>query len=339
MKDKHPVALFFSGLFLSVISVNFQYALAEHVHARPDMHAPIGVMGDHVMAKSEWMLTYRYMNMNMDGNRSGTQRVPTPLPGFMVSPLSMDMQMHMLGLMYAPTEQLTLSLMVPVLNLSMDHRVNMNSVDFTSESSGLGDISVAAIYRLMNTSNSNLLFNFAVSGPSGSITETGVTPASGGVAVQLPYPMQPGSGSHAVIPGLTYNQLYANWSWGVQGLYTYYVETNDNGYQLGDMMDVSTWVARSLNRSFSLSARLNATDWQNIEGADKSLSPTPTVPTKNPELRGGSRVDALLGVNYVAHGLNAMRFAAEVGMPVYQNLNGPQLESDLLFTLGTQYTF
>ena len=65
----------------------------------------------------------------------------------------------------------------------------------------------------------------------------------------------------------------------------------------------------------------------------------PTVPTKNPDLRGGTRIDALIGINYVAHSLNDLRLAFEIGAPVYQDLNGPQLEADLLFTLGTQYTF
>ncbi len=313
--------------------------LGAHVHARPDAHAPIGIMGDHVMGKSEFMLSYRYMAMAMDGNRDGRDSVSTPLPGFMVSPLSMDMQMHMLGLMYGLTDRLTLSIMVPVLSLSMDHRVNANNTEFTAESSGLGDISGAVHYRLMQTDSSTLLFNFYVSGPSGSIDEKDLTPASAGVAVQLPYPMQLGSGSHAVIPGLTYNRQYDNWSWGAQGLYTHYVETNDNGYRLGDRFNVSTWLARNLNRSFSLSIRLNALDWQNINGEDSKLAAMPTVPTKNSELRGGSRIDALFGVNYVAHGLNAMRLAAEIGAPVYQDLNGPQLETDLVFTLGAQYTF
>jgi hypothetical protein len=65
----------------------------------------------------------------------------------------------------------------------------------------------------------------------------------------------------------------------------------------------------------------------------------PTVPTKDPDLRGGTRVDALLGVNFVPQGLKSLRLAAEAGVPVYQKLDGPQLETDLVFTLGAQFTF
>jgi hypothetical protein len=133
--------------------------------------------------------------------------------------------------------------------------------------------------------------------------------------------------------------LYSQWSWGAQGLYTYRISDNDNGYTLGNKFNASIWAAKMLTHSISVSARLNALDWGNVDGADTTLAAMPTVPTKNPELRGGSRVDALLGVNYVAHSLNHLRLAFEVGAPVYQDLNGPQLETDLVFTLGAQYTF
>ncbi len=70
-----------------------------HDHARPDSHAPIGVTGDHLMRKGEIMLSYRFMSMEMDGNRTGTDNVSVPLPGYMVSPLSMDMDMQMIGML------------------------------------------------------------------------------------------------------------------------------------------------------------------------------------------------------------------------------------------------
>ena len=336
MKTFNKVTGLLTSAIILAVAGNAQ---AEHVHARPDSHAPIGVMGDHVMDEGELMLTYRYMDMQMDGNRSGTNRVSTPLPGFMVSPLSMDMKMHMLGAMYAPTEKLTLSVMVPVLSISMDHRINMNNVEFSTEADGLGDITLASVYQLNETKNSQLLFNFALSLPTGSIDEKDDIPVSNGVPVQLPYPMQTGSGSYAVTPGLTYSQSYQQWSWGVQGLYTYRLDENDNGYTLGDKFNASLWAAKPLNHSISVSARLNALDWANIDGADRTLAANPTVPTKNPELWGGTRVDALVGVNYVAHSLNHLRFALEVGTPVYQDLNGPQLETDLVLTVGSQYTF
>ena len=128
-------------------------------------------------------------------------------------------------------------------------------------------------------------------------------------------------------------------SWGLQGLYTIRTGTNDNGYTLGNKLDLSAWIAKQLAASTSLSFRLNALDWDNIDGADTKLLPMPTVPTKDPNLRGGTRIDALAGINFVLPSLQSLRLAAEAGVPVYQDLNGPQLETDLVFTLGAQFTF
>ena len=309
-----------------------------HDHRRPDSHAPIGVSGDHLMREGELMLSYRYMSMAMDGNRIGTDSVSTPLAGYMVSPLSMDMEMHMLGGMYALSDKLTLMLMLPYASISMDHRVNMGGAEFTTESSGIGDVKLSSTYGLFAKPGSDFLFNFSINIPTGSIDEKDNTTDSN--EVHLPYPMQLGSGTWDFIPGLTYVQTYDSWSWGMQGLYTLRTGTNDNGYTLGNIADLTAWMAKKVARSTSLSIRFKALDWGNIDGTDNKLKLLPAmVPTADPNLRGGTRVDALVGINFVPSGLRSLRLAAEVGAPVYQKLDGPQLETDLIFTLGAQYTF
>ena len=311
-----------------------------HDHTRPDSHAPIGVSGDHLMRDGEFMLTYRYMSMEMEGNRTDTDRVDTPLPGYMVSPLSMDMDMHMIGAMYAISDKVTLMAMIPDTSISMDHLRHMpmpDGLEFATESSGLGDVKLAVTYGLFAKPGSDFLFNFAVNAPTGSIDEMDNT--TGANEVHLPYPMQLGSGTWDITPGLTYVQTYDSWSWGAQGLYTLRTGENDNGYTLGDRFDATAWAAKQVAKSTSLSFRLKLSDWDNIDGADTKLLPMPTVPTKDPDLRGGTRVDALVGVNFVPPALTSLRLAAEVGVPAYQKLDGPQLETDLIFTLGAQYTF
>ena len=58
-------------------------------------------------------------------------------------------------------------------------------------------------------------------------------------------------------------------------------------------------------------------------------------------LRGGDRLDLLAGVNFIgaAGVLKGQRLFAEFGVPVYQNLDGPQLETDWIATLGFQLRF
>lgn len=332
-------ALLVSVLSIAAIAADQHVHHSGHDHTRPDSHAPIGVMGDHLMRKGEIMLSYRYMQMDMDGNRAGTDRVDIPLPGYMVSPTGMTMGMHMLGGMYAPSDRLTLALMLPFTSISMDHIRNMDGLPFTTESSGLGDIKLASMYGLYARPGRDLIFNFTISAPTGSIDERDDLPTMPPINAHLPYPMQLGSGTWDVTPGLTYVHLYSSWSWGAQGLYTIRTGSNNNGYTLGNRLDLSAWIAKKITQSTSLSFRLNGLDWDNIDGMDAKLLPMPTVPTKDPNLRAGTRIDALAGINFVTPGLKNLRLAAEAGAPVYQDLDGPQLETDLVFTLGAQFTF
>ena len=106
--------------------------------ARPDAHAPIGVMGDHVHHAGDWMLSYRYARMRMDGNRDRTDSVSrreilNPPPGTLqVAPTDMDMSMHMFGLMVAPHDRVTLMAMLPFVDKEMDH-VTVTGQRFTTK--------------------------------------------------------------------------------------------------------------------------------------------------------------------------------------------------------------
>lgn len=303
---------------------------------RPDGHAPIGVMGDHIHKEGEWMFSYRFMRMEMDGNRDGTDRLsPSEVLalGYMVTPTEMTMDMHMFGFMYAVSNDLTMMAMLPYVDISMDHLTGMGGT-FTTTASGPGDFRLAGLYSLWEGERQRLHLNAGVSLPTGSINERDQTPASMGNDVQLPYPMQLGSGTFDLLPGLTYNGQSDFWSWGAQFIQTIRIDENSRDYRLGNRSDATVWGARRLGNSLSLSARLAGARWGNIHGADPALNPT-VVPTADPNLRGGERVDFSLGLNFSKAG---HRLAIEVGEPIYQDLDGPQLETDLIWTFGYQFS-
>jgi len=56
---------------------------ADVSSARPDGHAPIGVMGEHTHKAGEWMLSYRYRNMFM--SETGLAQVLSVNRGFYLS--------------------------------------------------------------------------------------------------------------------------------------------------------------------------------------------------------------------------------------------------------------
>ena len=320
--------------------------------ARPDAHAPIGVMGDHTHSKGEWMLSYRYMRMSMEGNRDGGRRVgPSailnpPQGPFLVTPLEMDMEMHMLGAMYAPSDRVTLAVMVPYLRVDMDHVTAMGA-KFKTRAEGIGDVRAAALIKLVAADHHTLHANAGASFPSGSIDRKDDTPASMGNRVVLPYPMQLGSGTVDLMPGLTYNGQLKWLSWGAQALGTIRLGRNDEGYRLGHGYDVTTWGAVRLTRWLSLSGRAAWHQVMNVEGDDDRLGAPPGirvedfVPTADPDRRAGRRLEVGPSLNlYVPSGpFRGFRFGVEALFPIYRRLDGPQLENDWTLAAGLQYAF
>ncbi|NBC57206.1 MAG: transporter [Bacteroidetes bacterium] len=306
--------------------------------ARPDGHAPITVMGDHYHHKGELMFSYRYMPMWMDGNISEQDNISNSdiYSNFMIAPQEMQMDMHMLGLMYGVSDKLTLMLMGNILSNSMDLRA-MNGNTFSTESDGFGDLKIRALYQLFNVKKQSLHFNIGLSIPTGDIDQTSATPMSDNAP--LAYPMQLGSGTFDPQFGMTYLGQAEQFSWGVQSLYTSRLGDNDNDYRLGNAFETSGWVAYKAHDYFSFSTRLKYADVRQISGADPAFNPM-MMPLFNVENSGRSQVDLGLGTNfYVPDGrLKNLRFGFEFILPVYQNVNGIQMEVDYAATFGIQYT-
>ena len=106
-------------------------------------HAGIVKHVHHVKHK---MMSYGYMNMSMENNQSGTTSlsVNDVLEHYMVAPVKMSMDMHMIGGMIAPTPKLTVMAMVGYISKSMDNR-KRDLTEFRRTSQGLGDIKIDTI--------------------------------------------------------------------------------------------------------------------------------------------------------------------------------------------------
>ena len=287
----------------------------EHSISRPDAHAPISVMGDHTHRKGGWMLSYRYMNMQMDGMRSGTKRVNSQnvfTENYAVAPENMTMEMHMFGLMYAPTDQLTLVAMTNYIDTTMNHRVNpavagmINGGDsvFTTESSGFGDIKLSALYRLYLEGKSKAHFGLGFSLPTGSIDEKGDAPSMVGRQRQLlPAPMQLGSGTFDLLPSLTYVQQFTDWSWGAQASGVIRLESeNGNNYRLGNKFELTSWAGYNLAEWIGLTGGFSYGYAGELKGGQKyvgSAGPMGrrSVTTAFSDNYGGERIDLILGIN------------------------------------------
>jgi len=352
---------------------------------RADGHAPIGVMGDHMHKQGEWMLSYRFMRMHMDGMRSGTKSVSpdqvgltaNPLAGepmrmgnlpngqprmmnvpptYRITPLEMDMDMHMFGIMYAPTDNITLMAMFNYVENEMKLRTfrgpaGTNVVgQFTGETSGIGDTKIGALVRLHDDQVHHFHANIGLSLPTGSITKRGkVLPPFAGMMGTAPnelvdidrlaYPMQLGSGSFDLLPGITYTARAGDFSWGAQAMGTIRLHENREHYKLGDIIEGSAWAAYQWAPWISTSLRVSGKSEGEIRDRDPVI--TGGMPLFVASNTGRDEVDLHVGVNLAGQtgDLAGHRLAIEVGAPIYQDVNGLQMENDWNFTIGWQKAF
>jgi len=328
-------------------------------------HAPIGVMADHRHKKGEWMTSYRYMHMDMSGNRDGDDSLspedivttvtnpfanpPMMPPTLRVVPTDMPMQMHMVGGMYGLTDRITLMAMGMYVSKEMDHITFQGPMgttrlgEFTTETAGIGDTTIGAIIGLDDGSYEHRQINLglALSLPTGSIEETDqiLTPMGTTPNPRLPYPMQLGSGSFDFKPSLTARSRTGDWTYGAQASAIIRLNENDEGYTLGDVAEATAWLAYEPRPWVSFSGRLKARSVGQIDGDDPLIRAP--VQTADPANHGGETVEALLGINLAGQTgwQKGHRIAAELGLPVMRDLNGPQMETDLTFTLGWQKAF
>lgn len=273
---------------------------------KPNAHAPIGMMGDHTHETGEVMFSYRLMHMFMEGIRIGNDSVSNQVArdygrnvfasafpnhkcvtghdchvaGYRVLPTSMRMRMHMFGFMYGVNDTVTLTLMVPYLQNSMDHERN-DGVKFTTRSEGFGDLRFGSLWRLWAVEAPSLgahrfHMNLSLSVPTGSIEPTAVAPVAhdgGPREIRLPYPMHLGSGTVDFYPGITYGGEMGRASWGVQAIGALRLNTNSNNFSKGDAYTINVHGAYELiENTVSSSVRLSWNHWDAYDGFDSQIN-------------------------------------------------------------------
>ena len=305
--------------------------------ARPDGHAPISVMGDHMHKMGEWMVSYRYMTMDMEGllKESNSVTASSQLTGMTsMVPTKMTMDMHMFGTMYAISNKWTLMGMLNYLNNDMDMIMPMN-MSMSMESSGIGDLKVAGLYDLAQWDDGRRMhLKLGLNLPTGSIDEKHTNGNT------LGYGMQLGSGTYDFEPAITYLGQTENYSYGAQLGGILRLGENDQDYTLGNKFEANLWGARKITDSLSASAKFDYSSQKEVDGEDKRMMKMMS-PALSPTSQGRDITTFGLGLNYYFQngGLNGHRLAAEWETPIDQKVNGVQLEIDSVWTLGWQYAW
>lgn len=310
------------------------------MNCRPGEHAPAGVMDVRCPMDQAWMVSLTTTYTHFDGLRDSSQRISTEdalALGYTQVPESMSMSMTMLEVMYAPTEALTLSASVPWTSNEMEMRTNLGE-SFTMKSEGLGDVQVGGDVVVWRLGEQLVSTGISLGIPTGSITEEGGMP--GAPATRLEYPMQLGSGTYDLSGRLDYRTHADPYAYGLRFSGTARLGHNDEDYALGDCFQASAWGAQEWSPKLSASARITAARWGNVRGADPALDPMMS-PSNDGQKQGGQRVDGAVGLNWMPFGggFAGSVVGLEFGMPLAQDLDGPQLSEDWFATLHVGLSF
>jgi len=305
---------------------------------RVDSHAPIGVMGDHTHDAGESMFSYRFGYMEMGEMRDGTRDLSSQdifRSGFMVAPTSMEMEMHMISMMYAPTDNLTLMAMTNYQFRTMDHismpgspAQAMEGSTFSKSVEGWGDLTLAGLLKIYDDNSQRVHLNLGFSVPTGEFNAR-------------MYPMQPTTGTWDLLPGITWLWQADNLSGGAQIKGRIHLDENEFQYTYGDTITETTWLAYRLTDSLSISGRLSLDHSSSIDGTDSRIVGPLMSPPMDPANSGGNWLEGGLGLNYLVPDglLKGHRLAIEGILPLYQDLNGPQMQRDVSVVVGWQKSF
>ncbi len=352
-----------------------------HAGHRHGSHEPAGVMFAHTLPNAgDFMVGYRYMWNSQGGNMlNGTSPVndqavvdrgciePGTL-GCFLTPNSMTMAMHMIDLMYAPTDWLTLMLMPQFVDMHMamrgldgaqDPGVIGNNVDphithhiqNPHETGGIGDLGMYAMFKVFDNGTHHVHATAGFSAPTGDVNQQ-LRRAHGVDGGYHDYGMQLGSGTWDFKPSLTYTGQFNDLSWGAQANGTVRMENkNSSGYALGDLFQATAWGGYSPTRWLTATVRGVYTVQGSIKGQYNGSSVgqffNPNGPTDangnhvvSTQLRfgpqdypanyGGRFWDVGFGLSapVPSGGLARNRFSVEWLQPVYTDFNGYQLDRD-----------
>ncbi|WP_347986931.1 DUF3570 domain-containing protein [Methylomonas sp. AM2-LC] len=381
-KLKLVSTLFDSG---SMLEGWFDDSTAPTEHANHSAHhshnpTPAGVMFAHMQDQpGEWMLGYRFMQSDVGGDLlHGSQKVDfaqvqnTACPKqhgsvglsvfstatCLMPPGKMSMNMHMLDLMYAPTDWLNLMLMPQFVDMSMKMDMSLMTSQMMmmmgggmetwtgrdhQQSGGFGDTGAYMLFRLFDGDGHHVHLTQGISIPTGTIN----TRYEWNSFNYYSYDMQSGSGTWDYKPSLTYTGEQDDWFWGGQFSGTHRLQAvSSHGWALGDLWQGTAWGGYHLTDWLSSTVRgvytaQSAINGQYLNGGALGVSTWANMPNQYPQNYGGSYADVGVGLSATIPKGNfaGNTFGFEWLQPVYTYVNGYQADRVGALSASWSYAF
>lgn len=306
------------------------------------------------LSKNPWSVSFSHRQLQLNGFRRGTSNVadsdllaPPPAVNtnqqFPILPNNIEQKINTLSVGYQLSPQMNLSLAIPNVEQSTDHISSISNFDaFTIKSDGLGDVALSLQYQLSSSGEHHWFINAGLSFPTGSIDQMGDTPKPG-ESNPLPYTMQLGSGTYDIPASVNYSTHSEQLQFGAQASLRLRTGKNDKGYRLGNHYIINTWARYNTESWFHPSIKLTYQHTDRIHGADSRLTGPGgsfPAPITNPNNFGGDKINLALGLR-IGEGINSSKpfVDLEISQPIYQNLNGVQVQEDWQFGISIGYKF
>jgi hypothetical protein len=315
---------------------------------------PAGVMISHVHPKKEWMLSYRFSQMNMGTPiQNGTTVSKTDIYNqYLMYTPSMQMNMHMLMAMVGLSDRWTVMGMFHYMQNTMPmemlgnhtHTMSGMTMDATTpmemQTAGLGDTKLVGMFGLVKTEQQQLVLSNGINIPSGNYQSTGSNSDMLYEGKRYPYMMQLGSGSWEYLPNITYVFQKSKWATSVQTSAIIRLNDNKLGYRLGNEWNSTAWVGYNWLEQVGSTFRVESSISEQIHGNDAQLYIFNELGA-NPANYGGTKISAFIGSSYeLDFGfLTGCRIAFEYGIPLYQQLHGLQNKSSNTWHASLNYSF
>jgi len=353
---------FFYGAVVLLFSI---YLPAAHAYVglccgKCGGNMPLNIMGAGVPETKEFRFKISPMFMSMDGLADGGDSIKAdsllgmpmmmgePTGKFMAVPTSMDMQMLNFTAGYSFSDDFFGAVMLMAKDNSMDMKFSSmmqgttGKSGFTMKSSGIADTMLMGKYRLFTddplipTHQASLMFGLSL--PTGSIDEKNTKhPLVTRQSELLPYAMQLGSGTFDPTLGIVYSASRSPYWWGINAMYTARLHNNDRDYRLGNEFRFDLYGMFQFRHNLVAQVQLNGSHWSTIRGemdesktgvAGHATKNDPNSPFMTPLWEtgnyGGRKLLATAGLQWQPAPLHIIEL--NVGAPIYQHLNGPQLE-------------
>jgi hypothetical protein len=358
-----------AALKIDMDAINFSQSKSKHQHSEHHHeqhqhgghHIPAGVMFGHMLDKAgDVMVGYRFMYSRQSGNMLHGARKTSDLDivNLACSDIQlckfthtyMDMRMHMLDIMYAPTRWINLMLMPQFMDMEMNLRElegrpppapgDHEHAGTPHSTGGVGDTIMMSLIKLLDLPGHRLHMGLGISAPTGDVDLKlrRIAKSEGGF---IHFDMQLGSGTWDFLPNLTYAGTSNRWHWGAQLYGVKRMESqNESGYRLGDIFQASTWGGFHLTDWLSASVRGVFSSRGRIHG-DFNTYNARIGPMDFPANHGGQFWDIGFGLSAAVPGgkFAGNHFAFEWLQPIRDDVNGYQLERKGALSATWHYSF